>query len=196
MKQVLAQKGTQIVMGLLDNMSNKNTDNLEKTLNAQTILQDFCENDHCFNILTTPEALLKLITICCEGESNRMNLPYALNLLHTIITEFSNTDKEISDERKLEIQSLFAKYFPDMAYNCILILQPSNTDTQYVNQTQMSVERIGTARIRAIELLKTLVLTATKIKDGKHLISVLLKSKIIDTMLQMIKRYPFACVSH
>lgn len=38
MKQVLAQKGKQIVMGLLENMSAKNQDNLEKTLNAVTIL--------------------------------------------------------------------------------------------------------------------------------------------------------------
>ena len=58
-----------------------------------------------------------------------------------------------------------------------------------------SIEGKG-AEWGAIELLKTLVLTATKIKDGKHLISVLLKSKVIDTMLQMIRRYPFACVSH
>lgn len=64
-----------------------------------------------------------------------MNLPYALNLLQTIITEFSNPEKEISDERKLDIQQLFAKYFPDMAYNCILILQPSSSDSEYVNQT-------------------------------------------------------------
>lgn len=38
MKDVLAKKGKQIVMGLLDNMSVKNPDNLEKTLNAVTIL--------------------------------------------------------------------------------------------------------------------------------------------------------------
>lgn len=83
-----------------------------------------------------------------------------------------------------------------MAYNCILILQPSAADTEYVNTTMMSVQKIGVARIRAIELLKTLVVTATKIKDGKHLISVLLKSKIIDTLLHLIKTYPYASVSH
>jgi hypothetical protein len=33
-------------------------------------------------------------------------------------------------------------------------------------------------------------------KDGKQLISVLLKSKVIDSMLSMIKRYPFCSVSH
>ena len=104
MKQVLAAKGKQIVIGLLENMSAKNQDNLEKTLNAVTILQEFCENDHCFSILTSRDALMKLITICCQGEHNKMNLHYALNLLQTIITEFSNPDKEIADDRKLEIQ--------------------------------------------------------------------------------------------
>lgn len=42
--------------------------------------------------------------ICCQGEDNIQNLPYAHNLLSTIITEFSNTEKEISEERKGEIQ--------------------------------------------------------------------------------------------
>ena len=121
------------MMSLLDSLSCKNQDQLERTLNASTILMDFCENDNCFNILTSHEALQRLIQICCQGDANRQNLPYALNLLQTIITEFGNPDKEICDERKLEIQQLFAKFFPDMAYNCILILQPSSTDQEYVN---------------------------------------------------------------
>ena len=65
MKDILARKGNQIIMGLLDALSSKNKDDLEKTLNANTILLEFCENDHCFNMLTSPEALQKLVKICC-----------------------------------------------------------------------------------------------------------------------------------
>lgn len=126
-----------------------------------------------------------------------MNLPYALNLLSTIINEFSNTDKEISDERKVQIQQLFARYFPDMAYNSIMLLysqQPG--EPTYINQTKTEVRKIGMHRIRAMELLKTLFVTLGKMKDGKQLISSLLKSKVVDAMLYMIRTYPFSCISH
>lgn len=65
MKAVLQKKGHSIVMGLLDIMSNKNKHNFEKTLTANTILMEFCENDYCFNLLTTPDALQRLIQVCC-----------------------------------------------------------------------------------------------------------------------------------
>ena len=104
MKDVLAKKGNQIILGLLDALSSKNQDDLEKTLNANTILLEFCDNDYCFNMLTHPDILHKLVLICCQGEENIQNLPYALNLLSTIITEFNNAEKEIPDERKVEIQ--------------------------------------------------------------------------------------------
>jgi len=57
MKDILSKKGNQIIMGLLDTLSQKNRDDLEKTLNANTILLEFCDNDHCFNVLTSPEVL-------------------------------------------------------------------------------------------------------------------------------------------
>lgn len=57
MKNILAKKGKQIIMSLLDCLSKQNQSDLEKTLNASTILLEFCENDHCFKMLTTPEAL-------------------------------------------------------------------------------------------------------------------------------------------
>jgi hypothetical protein len=47
-----------------------------------------------------------------------------------------------------------------------------------------------------MELLKTLFVTVTKIVDGQQLISVLLKRKVIQTMLYMIKAYPFCNISH
>ena len=40
-----------------------------------------------------------------------------MQLLLTIITEFSNTEKEISEERKGQIHKLFAQYF----FSCLQI---------------------------------------------------------------------------
>jgi hypothetical protein len=57
MKDVLAKKGNQVVLSLLDSLSSKNKDDLEKTLNANTILMEFCDNDYCFNMLSSPEIL-------------------------------------------------------------------------------------------------------------------------------------------
>ena len=65
MKEILAKKGKQVIMQLLDCLSNKNKNELEKTLNANTVLLEFCENDYCFNMLTTPETLQRLVSICC-----------------------------------------------------------------------------------------------------------------------------------
>ena len=121
MQAILLAKGQKILLGLLDAFSHKN-DDLERTLNANTIFMEFCENDHCFAMLTNPDVLQKLIKICCQTQNNLPNLAYALNLLQTIIKEFGGAEKEISDERKQQIQLLFVKYFPDMAYNCVMIL--------------------------------------------------------------------------
>lgn len=147
-------------------------------------------------MLTSAEAIKKLIRICCQGGDNDRNLAHALNLLSTIINEFSNAEKEISDERKQQIQELFAGYFTDMAYNCTVILMSASTCGDYVNQADRRIQKIGWKRLRAMELLKTLFVTLTKIKDGKNLISPILRVKVIDSMLYMIKAFPFCCVSH
>lgn len=93
---------------------------------------------------------------------------------------------------------LFVKNFSDMAYNCVMILMSPNScdDDSYVNQTMTSIRKIGPARLRAIELLKTLFATLGKMKDGKDLVTPLLRVKVIDTILHMIKTYPFCCHSH
>jgi hypothetical protein len=70
------------------------------------------------------------------------------------------------------------------------------TDGKYTNQAAIPIQKIGTHRIRAMELIKTLFVTLNKMKDGKQLISGLLKTKVIETMLYMIKTYPFCCISH
>jgi hypothetical protein len=84
-----------------------------------------------------------------------------------------------------------------MAYNCIIILRQSDFNS-YTNQSERTINKIGIHRIRAIELLKTLFVALTKsfdVKDTKILSSIL-KKKVIDTMLYMIKKYPFCCISH
>lgn len=70
------------------------------------------------------------------------------------------------------------------------------TDNNYVNQTNKTIARVGMNRIRAIELLKTLFVAVGKMKDGKQLVSSLLKTKVIDTVLFMIKTFPFCSISH
>lgn len=125
-------------------------------------------------------------------------LKYAMQLLLTIITEFSNTEKEITDERKGQIHKLFAQYFPDIAYNCVIVLMQQHAgEESYVNQTQKMVQKVGYTRFRAIELLKILFVTVQKMgAQGKEIVSGLLRAKVIDSMLHMIKTYPFCSLSH
>ena len=128
-KEILEAKHDEQVMKLLDTLSSKNTHELEKSLNASAILMDFYEQNHSFNILTKPAALNRLTQICCEGNENKQNLPYALHLLTTIINEFSNTEKDISDDHKVEIYQLFQEFFNDMAYNCIMLFYDQQDET-------------------------------------------------------------------
>lgn len=56
--------------------------------------------------------------------------------------------------------------------------------------------KIGMVRVKAMTLLKTLLVAVSKIKTDQSLISHLLKIKVIDTMLYVIKTYPFCCLAH
>lgn len=116
-------------MYLLDQISRKNKDDLELALNAHSVLMEFTDNDHCFGLLTANEPLQKLISICCQGLVNN-NLRYSMHLLLTIINEFSNTEKEIPDERKAAIHQLFAKFFQDIAYNCVGVMMTPHENDQ------------------------------------------------------------------
>lgn len=197
MKAVLEKKGSQIVHKLLDTLSEKNTD-LECTLNAHSILQEFCDSDYCFHLLTAPDALARLIGICCSQGQNTQNLPYALHLLSNIISQFGDAEKEISDERKAQIQTTFPQHFADMAYTCILLLRGQDSREPYVNQSSKQIRRVGVLRIRAIELLKTLFVALSKSFDVKEpkVLSALLRKKTIETMLFMLREFPFCSISH
>lgn len=65
MKQILLEKGKYVLNQLIDALSVKNQDDLEKTLNAYTVLMEFCENDHCFSLLLEESILKKIIGVTC-----------------------------------------------------------------------------------------------------------------------------------
>jgi hypothetical protein len=68
----------------------------------------------------------------------------------------------------------------------------------YSNQTGQYFVKIGIHRVRAIEQLRTLFVALAKrgsLKDSP-LLSELLRRKVIETMLFMIKTFPFCSVSH
>lgn len=89
MKEILQAKGKMIVDNLLEHLGPKNQNDIHKTLNASTVLLEFIDNQNCqpiiLPIITNPETLKKLVTICCQTETNQQNLPYALSLLSAII---------------------------------------------------------------------------------------------------------------
>ena len=48
MQSVLKEKSLYVVNYLIDQLSNKNQDDYQMTLNAYTVLMEFCDNEHCF----------------------------------------------------------------------------------------------------------------------------------------------------
>lgn len=70
------------------------------------------------------------------------------------------------------------------------------TDHEYLNQSHRFVEKIGFTRVRAMELLRILLATLDKIKQGTQMLSKLIRAKIRDTMLYMLLRYPFCGISN
>lgn len=111
------------------------------------------------------------------------------------IAEFSNVEKEIPDERKTEMFQLFQNIFTDMMYNCLMLLYEQNTES-YINQSGHLVHKLGPVRLRATELMKTLIETAAKIPNGKNLVSPLLRKKVIRSVLWLLKQFPYASSCH
>ena len=88
------------------------------------------------------------------------------------------------------INNEIQKYFTDLIYSCIMILRSKQPkDEVYTNTTFKTIRKVGILRVRAIELLKTLIVLQNRA-------SILLKQKIIDTVLYMIKTFPFCCITH
>lgn len=200
MKEVLHEKGLMVVDHLLDQLSPKNQDDMHKALNASTVLLEFVDNETCFPILTQQSSLKKLVGICFQTENNRQNLPYALGLLSAIINQFIDHEKNFFQDKKEEFFQIFSHYFTDLVYNCIIILRQHSLapGDQGVNTTGQSYIKIGIHRVRAIEQLRTLFVALGKRGSLKEspLLSELLRRKVIETMLFMIKTFPFCSVSH
>lgn len=126
MQEVLKEKSSFVINSLIDQLSNKNQDDYQMTLNANTVLQEFCENEHCFSLLTSESALKHIVAACCQTDSNMMNLPYALALLNNIITQFIEQDKDFFKDKKEEFFELFSTHFKDLCYNCLIILKQAD----------------------------------------------------------------------
>lgn len=137
MKEILSEKGKMVVEHLLTHLSSKNKDDIHKTLNASTVLQEFVDNENCFPILTQKSSLSKLVQICFTTEDNKQNLPYALSLLSTIINQFIEHEKAFFQDKKEEFFEIFAQYFTHLVYNCLIILRQNNLgpDDSYTNQS-------------------------------------------------------------
>jgi hypothetical protein len=71
MMKVLNEKKIYVVTTLLKQMSKENPDDLEKTLNASSILQELIDDENCFKLLINEGNLELMMKICCEGEANK-----------------------------------------------------------------------------------------------------------------------------
>jgi len=52
------------------------------------VLNEFCENETFFQILTQPDVMGHIVTVVTNMDANAMNQPYAMNFLTQIITQF------------------------------------------------------------------------------------------------------------
>lgn len=116
------------------------------------------------------------------------------------MAQFSDTERDISQDKKDHFAQVFSAHFTDLAYNCLMILRSADDPevNPYINQVGLKLRKIGAHRLRAMELLHHLMSTMAKafdIKDSKNL-SVLLRRKLIDTMLYMIVTFPFCSLSN
>lgn len=123
MQSVLKEKSLYVVNYLVDQLSNKNQSDYQMTLNAYTVLMEFCDNEHCFQLLTQNSVLRKLVGVCCQTDDNIQNLPYALSLLTNIVTQFIEQEKDFFRDKKDEFFESLKIHFKDLCYNCLIILK-------------------------------------------------------------------------
>ena len=86
MQQVLKEKSVMVVTKLVDMLSPKNADEIHMTLNAQNVLNEFCDNESFFQILIEPRILQRIVSAVSSTDANAQNQQYALNFLTQIIT--------------------------------------------------------------------------------------------------------------
>mgnify|MGYP006889515119 CR=1 FL=1 len=199
MQAVLREKSNMVVDALIDALSAKNQDDLQLTLNASTVLSEFADNETLFALLTSEKNLAKLVCICGEMDANSQNLPYALNLLTSLLNQLNECETSFFKNGKEQTLALLTRHSTDILYNCLIILRAGATDVATArNQSGKPYRRVGMLRIRAIEQMRTLFAVLSKqgyVKDPTRL-SVALRKKVIETMLFMLRAFEFCSISH
>ena len=77
-----------VIHHLIDQLSNKNQDDIHMTLNASNVLREFSDNENLFQLLIQHEEFKKLVSVCGQFDSNRQNLPYAHHMLNNVLAQF------------------------------------------------------------------------------------------------------------
>ena len=139
-----------VVNSLIDKLSPKNRDDMHMTLNASTVLSEFCENESFFSHLIEPENLKKIVLVTMSSDTNRQNQPYALHFFSQVMNQFLEQDISFFKERKEALVDRLLVHFVDICYNCMIVLRGGDSNT-YANQASRIVRKTGMLRIRAIE---------------------------------------------
>lgn len=146
-----------VVTSLIEKISQSNKDNMHMTLNASTALNEFCENEAFFQILTQPKVVRQIVHVVCSTDANAQNQPYALNFLTTLISQFMEQENSFFKDRKEEQVDTILNHFRDLCYNNLLILRGGDVNANYRNQADTLVRKTGMLRIRAMEQLRALI---------------------------------------
>lgn len=126
------------------------------TLNAYSVLQEFCENETLFPQLIEEKIFVKLVEVCGQLDSNRQNLSYVLQLLNFIFAQFGEQESHFfKDNDKPKAFEQVQPYIKDICYNCIIILRSQDpkpaAEDVVSNQANVQVPKFGIHRMRAIE---------------------------------------------
>ena len=70
MQQILKDKSIMVVNSLIDKLSPINQDELHKTLNAASVLNEFCDNETFFQLLIEPQVLRRIVNATTSQDSN------------------------------------------------------------------------------------------------------------------------------
>lgn len=222
MTKIFERKKMSVVRSLIGCLSKKNTENFEKSLNANTVLQELVENETTFKLLVNEGHLELIVNICCQGNANKMNAPYIKHLLGNIIAQYSLRTRNFFDVKLTDFKSTFGEFFADLVFSqCLTLRQADLADdnsTQYENQSKTLIRKIGLDRIRSMELLKRVFAAMNthwpsanaqnsanaqgdndelhQVVPSKPLLSTILRKHVTDTVLYMLKAFPFCSISH
>ena len=198
MQQVLKEKSVMVVTKLVDMLSPKNADEIHMTLNAQNVLNEFCDNESFFQILIEPRILQRIVSAVSSTDANAQNQQYALNFLTQIITQFIEQENSFFKDKKEEALERISTHFTDLCYNCMMILRGGDSSLNQVSQSGRQVRRTGMLRIRAIEQLRAIFTLLQKRGTDvmREVMSDAMRKKVIETMFYMMRNYQQCSISH